>query len=295
MNTDFYKNFIVIAQMGNITEAAEKLNVAQSALSKQINTLEKYYGVKLLEKRRGKRQVAVTDAGLDFLRRAQEICQAEEGISLDMQTYKKNVGGTLRISVSQVAVSSFMEKYVLPFAKLYPQVNFQLHEETVVEQLKSLKDNKIDVAYANAPLPETSSFVRKPMTVERFYAVYKKENDCNFTPGTKINLLALQGIPLSCNYGCLSLLNKLCSAAGFTPEIRFVVTTGSAAAKFAEEGGSVAVVSRACCQHLPKGMAKCFIDEPELYYEQTLFWSASNRQPQVVKLFLEFALSQQQK
>ena len=295
MNTDFYKNFILIAQNGNITEAAEKLNIAQSALSKQINTLERFYGVKLLEKRRGKRQVVLTDAGLDFLRRAQEICQAEEGISLDMQAYKKSVGGTLRLSISQVTVNGFLDDYVLPFASLYPEVNFQLHEETVVEQLKSLKDNVIDVAYANAPLPEASSFICKPLQGEHFYAVYKKENSLGFSPGKKLKLQQLRGLPISCNYGCLSLLNKLCNSCGFVPEIRFIASTGSSAAHFAEEGGSVAVVSSASCQSLPREMARSFIEEKELSYEQTLLWSANARQAPVVKLFLEFVLEKQRK
>lgn len=294
MNTDFYRNFLIIAQTGNITEAANKLNIAQSALSKQISTLESYYGVTLLEKRRGKRQVILTDAGLDFLHRAQEICEAEEGISLDMQSYKKSVGGTLRLSISQAAVNSFMEKYLLPFAKLYPEVNFQLHEETVVEQLKSLKNNVIDIGYANAPLPETTSIVCKPLAGERFYAVYKKDNYLGFTPGNKISFKELEGLPLSCNYGCLSLLNKLANAIGFFPEIRFIVTTGTAATKFAEEGGSIAVVSGASCKHLPKGMARSFINEQELSYEQTLFWSANSKQSPVVKLFLNFVLNNEQ-
>jgi len=290
MNTDFYKNFIIVAQTGNITEAAEKLNFAQSALSKQINTLEKFYGVTLLEKRRGKRQVVLTDAGLDFLRRAQEICQVEEGIALDLQSYKKSVGGTLRLSVSQVAVNSFMERYVLPFATLYPEVNFQLHEETAVEQLKSLKDNVIDIAYANAPLPETSSFICKPIHVEKFYAVYKKENILGFNPEDKIELKQLKGVPLSCNYGCLDLLNKLSNNCDFIPEIRFVAKTGYAATKFAEEGSSVAVVSDASCQNLPSDMKRSFINEKELFFEQTLLWYSDVRQSPVVKLFIDFVL-----
>lgn len=292
MNTDFYKNFLLIAQTGNITETAEKLNIAQSALSKQINTLEKYYGVTLLEKHRGKRQVVLTDAGLDFLQRAQEICDAEEGIALDMQAYKKSVGGTLRLSVSQATANSFIERYVMPFAKQYPEVNFQLHEETVFDQLKSLKNNLIDIAYANAPLPETQGMIFQPLAVERFYAIYKKDNRLGFAPGNKIRLKDLENLPLSCNYGCLSLLNKLCNANGFSPEIRFIVTSGIAAAKFAEEGGSVAVVSGACCKRLAKGLSRSFINEPELSYEKTIFWSAANRQTSVAKLFLNFVLQE---
>lgn len=288
MNTDFYRNFIIIAQTGNITEAAEKLNIAQSALSKQISTLESYYGVLLIEKRRGKRQIALTEAGLDFLRRAQEICESEQGIALDLQAYKKSIGGTLRLSISQVAVNGFMDKYLLPFAKLYPEVNFQLHEETVADQLKSLKNNLIDLAYANAPLPETDSFICKPISIERFYAVYKKDNSLGFTKESKIKLQELAGLPLSCNYGCLSLLNKLCNTYDFSPEIRFISTTGAAAVKFAEEGSSIAVVSDSACKKLPKGMARSYIAEKELSYEQTLFWFADKRQSQVLKLFLNY-------
>ena len=291
MNTDFYKNFIVVAQTGNITVAAEKLQIAQSALSKQLNAMEKHYGIALLDKKRGRRQVVLTDAGLDFLRRAQELCQAEESISLDMQAYKSSVGGTLRLSVSQVTVNDFMEKYILPFAKLYPDVNFQLHEETVAEQLKSLQENVVDVAYANAPLPETANFICKPLARERFYAVYKKNHVLHFNPGNKLDLVQLKNLRLSCNYGCLSLLRKLCKACGFAPEIRFIATTGLAAVKFAEAGDCVAVVSSSSCQHLPKGMTRCFIDDEELAYAQTLFWSATNRQTPIAKLFLEFVFA----
>lgn len=290
MNTEFYRNFLVVAQTGNITEAAEKLNLAQSALSKQIYTLEKYYGVTLLEKKRGRRQVVLTAAGMDFLQRVQELCELEEGISLDMQTHKQYVGGTLRLSISQVAVRDFLEKYLLPFATVYPQINFQLHEESAVEQLKSLKNNVVDIAYANAPLPETASFTCRSLHKEKFYAVYRKENGLGLLPKTKLRLAELEGLPLGCNYGCLSLINKLCNASGFTPEIRHIATTASTATKLAETGAVVAVVAESACSRLPKSMTRSFIDEEELCYNQTLFWFPHSQSKPVVKMFLDYVL-----
>ncbi len=290
MNTDFYRNFLVVAQTGNITEAAEKLNLAQSALSKQIYTLEKYYGVTLLEKKRGRRQVVLTAAGMDFLQRVQELCEVEEGISLDMQTHKQYVGGTLRLSISQVAVRDFLEKYLLPFATEYPQINFQLHEESAVEQLRSLKNGVVDIAYANAPLPETTSFTCSSLHKEKFYAVYRKENRMELQVKPKLRLEELAGLPLSCNYGCLSLINKLCNALSFSPEIRYIATTGSSAAKLAETGAVVAVVAGSACPRLPKYMTRSLIDEEELFYNQTLFWSPQSQGKPVVKMFLEYVL-----
>ena len=43
MDFDFYRNFIVIAETGNISAAAKRLSIVQPALSAQIKTLEKYY------------------------------------------------------------------------------------------------------------------------------------------------------------------------------------------------------------------------------------------------------------
>ena len=289
MNIEFYKNFITVAETGNITIAAEKLNIVQPALSKQIDALEKHYGIKLIEKQRGKRQITLTDAGVDFLRRAQEICQAEASLSLDLQTYKQNLDGTLRISVSNAASNIFMDNLLLPFSQTYPGVNFQIHEEAVSEQIISLKNNLIDVAYANAPLPENDSFNYLTMQKEQFYAVYHKNNTLNFHPNDRITLKELQNLPICCNYGCYNLLNNLCSAQGFSPQIRLISTTGTTATKFAENSSVVAVVSEVSCQHISDNLEKVLIKEENFIYYQTLFWSKQNRIIPILDKFIEFA------
>lgn len=290
MNLEFYKNFITVAETGNITIAAERLNIVQPALSKQLLTLEKYYGIKLIEKHRGRRQIVLTDAGVDFLRRAREICKAEEGITLDMQAYKKTLGGTLRISVSHAAMASFMDSYLLPFAKQHPDVNYQLHEEAVAEQIPSLKNDLIDISYANAPLQESASFNCLSLKHEPFYIVYHKdqENPLKIPADGNFKLPQLKGIPICCNFGCYSLLSSLCSANGFSPEIRFIATSGTAAVKFAENGKVVAVVSLASCEEISPYMEKILINEPQLAYHQTLFWSKNKAFSPVVTQFIDF-------
>ena len=56
MDFEFYRNFITVAETGNLTTASKKLALAQPALSAQIKTLEHYYGAKLIQTARGKRQ-----------------------------------------------------------------------------------------------------------------------------------------------------------------------------------------------------------------------------------------------
>ena len=56
MDFEFYRNFITVAETGNLTTASKKLALAQPALSAQSKTLEHYYGAKLIQTARGKRQ-----------------------------------------------------------------------------------------------------------------------------------------------------------------------------------------------------------------------------------------------
>lgn len=80
MDFEFYRNFITVAETGNLTTASKKLALAQPALSAQIKTLEHYYGAKLIQTARGKRQLTLTEAGEAFLGKARQICRTEETI-----------------------------------------------------------------------------------------------------------------------------------------------------------------------------------------------------------------------
>lgn len=125
MDFEFYRNFITVAETGNLTTAAKKLSLAQPALSAQIKTLEQYYGTPLVKTARGKRQLLLTEAGTAFLDKARQICRTEEGLLLDMQSFNKKASGTLHFSVSpaksaffsrrlSAALCGALSRYLLP-------------------------------------------------------------------------------------------------------------------------------------------------------------------------------------
>ena len=214
MDFEFYRNFITVAETGNITTAAQKLNLAQPALSAQIKTLEQHYGVNLINMSRGKRQLSLTEAGSSFLDKAREICQAEESLQLEMQSFNRRVSGTLRFSVSYAARPYFIEHYLLPFAKAYPEIGYQLREEAAAQQLSSIKNNSSDIAYANAPLAASPLYNYKRCRLEHFFAVFKKDNHLDFTPTEPIRLKDLKELPISCNFSSYSTLQKLYKKQG---------------------------------------------------------------------------------
>src|SRR5215469_9189063 len=77
--------FVAVAQKKHFTQAAEELNLAQPALSQQIQQLERELGLLLLE--RTSRSVRLTLAGEVFLRRAERILREVELAQQEMQEF----------------------------------------------------------------------------------------------------------------------------------------------------------------------------------------------------------------
>ena len=286
MDFEFYRNFITVAETGNLTTASKKLALAQPALSAQIKTLEHYYGAKLIQTARGKRQLTLTEAG-----EARQICRTEETILLDMQSFNKKASGTLRFSVSPAKSTFFINTYLRPFAAAYPEICFQFREEAVSAQTRHIAENSSDFAFANAPLPSPQLFAAHKTQKEYFYAVYSPQANCGLDPQQPLTPKQLQNIPVCCNFGCYSLLRKACLKHGFMPKIRFIATTNTAALAFVQDGSGIAIVSAGDRDDFPQGLLQQQLADDELYFEQTLFWSKKDRLSATAQLFLDFYLA----
>ena len=113
MDFEFYRNFCVIAEAGNITKAAQKLNTVQTALSAQVKKLEQNYGVQLLKTQQGKKKLELTPAGVDFLQKAKAICSLEDELTLDMQKYGSTISGTISFGASHSRSRYYLEKFII--------------------------------------------------------------------------------------------------------------------------------------------------------------------------------------
>src|SRR5258707_15446196 len=89
--------FVVLAQALNFTEAAEIIGIAQPALSQQIRALELELGVTLLD--RTSRRVSLTDAGLAFSSRAEQLLADADKARLEMQEFAGLLRGKIVVGV----------------------------------------------------------------------------------------------------------------------------------------------------------------------------------------------------
>lgn len=114
------KVFIVAAEEGNFSRAAERLQLSQSAVSQNIQSIEKTYGVSLFV-RRG-RTVELSEAGQSILPLARELLNASRLLEDSLHNINNMVGGELLIGCSTSAGRYLMPSLLSQFQRMYPAI-----------------------------------------------------------------------------------------------------------------------------------------------------------------------------
>jgi DNA-binding transcriptional LysR family regulator len=145
--------FVAVAEEKNFTRAAERLHIAQPPLSRQIQQLEEMLGVSLIEK--GTRPVKLTEAGHFFLAHAKPLLD-QVG---ELRAMTQRIGKLERmLSVGFVASTLYglLPDIIRRYRERNPEVEVTLHEMTTVEQIKALKEGRIDVGFGRLKSEDTS-------------------------------------------------------------------------------------------------------------------------------------------
>lgn len=125
MDLRLLEYFLAVAKTGNITKAAEQLHVTQPTISRQLMELEEIMGARLLI--RGKRQATLTDAGILFQQRAEEILSLMEKTSRDIAAQNDLLGGTVVIGCVETSASRMLPEVLRGFSARHPGVRYELY------------------------------------------------------------------------------------------------------------------------------------------------------------------------
>jgi DNA-binding transcriptional LysR family regulator len=116
--------FVAAAERQHMTRAAEALNLAQSAVSGAIASLEQRYGTKLFH--RVGRGIALTEAGALFLPEAQAVLARAERAELVLSELGDLKRGTLTVQASQTIASYWLPRFLVRFRQSHPGVEIKL-------------------------------------------------------------------------------------------------------------------------------------------------------------------------
>ncbi len=151
--------FLTAVNEGNITRAANILYITQPALSRQLIELEQELGTVLLL--RGKRGFTLTDDGLFFRQRAEEIVELADRAERAFVDRSDLVSGIISIGATEAIGSRFLSEVIKQFSEKYPLVHFRLYNEMVDDIKERLDRGLVDVGLLLEPVDiEKYDFVR---------------------------------------------------------------------------------------------------------------------------------------
>jgi len=154
VNLKTLKYFVVVAEEGNMHRAAERLHIAQPALTRQIKVLENALRVELFE--RLPRGVQLTAAGRSYLIDARNLLELSAQANERVAMVNSGIMGSLRLGLHEVAHKyGIFRRIIETFTNNYRDIQLSFNIMSSQRQLDALLVGDIDVGfvYLWQPLP----------------------------------------------------------------------------------------------------------------------------------------------
>ena len=142
--------FVAAAEELHFGRAAQRLNMTQSPLSRQIQLLERILDVTLLE--RTSRNVALTPAGRVFLIEARRIVRLAESAQLSARRVARGDAGKVSIGFTAVSGYSLIPHIVAQARAALPNIELELREMVTTDQVEALLTGLIDIGFVRPPV-----------------------------------------------------------------------------------------------------------------------------------------------
>ncbi|WP_067929508.1 LysR family transcriptional regulator [Alicyclobacillus shizuokensis] len=143
---DFHqlRYFVTAARLGHVTQAAKRLHVAQSAVSRQIHLLEEELGAPLFV-REGK-GVQLSPFGLRFLPQAERILRQVEAAYEEARRFHDPHAGVIRLGFPHSVGVHVVPRLLAAYRRVEPAVTFDLVQDRVRRLVDALLEGALDLA-----------------------------------------------------------------------------------------------------------------------------------------------------
>jgi DNA-binding transcriptional LysR family regulator len=142
-----FRLFAAVVEERNIARAAKRCNIAASAVSKRIADLEARSKVELLYRLRD--GVEPTSAGLSLFGQIKQVLSLVDHLDAELSEFASGLQGRIRIFANTSAVTQFLPEDLKEFSDAYPEVRFDLTEDTSSHNIDGLNNGSCDIAIFN--------------------------------------------------------------------------------------------------------------------------------------------------
>ena len=276
--------FIAVADELHFGRAAQRLNMTQPPLSRQIQILERVLGTPLLK--RTSRSVQLTPAGKNFLREARQIVYLVERASRAVQKTSLGEFGSLGLGFTAASGYRFIPQLLGEIRQILPMVDLDLKEMVTDAQIDALIARQIDLGLLRPPI-RSAELSSMPILREGLMIATPKAGIEGFaTPRTLADFEGLPTItfaPQGARY-FYDLLGGLFTARGVAPlYVHYIGQIHSILALVGAGRGAALVPEAALALHFD-GVDLHPLPEVGKPVELSLVWRTDNDNPTLERL-----------
>jgi DNA-binding transcriptional LysR family regulator len=240
--------FVAVAEELHFSRAAERLHVAQPAVSEQVRKLEEALSVRLLN--RTKREVSLTEAGATLLAEARRVLQQVERARLATHEARDRTTARLRIGYTPASLPTSVPKALQRLAASMKHLEATLEPAFALELIAAVRDERLDAAIVSLPAP-TAGLRTTQLGRERAVAALPAGHRHAMRPAIRLDHLAPERIvllPREASRPFYDAVLAACQSAALSPSL--VETRGTCV-----EPALLAVASGAGIGLLPESVA----------------------------------------
>lgn len=211
--------FLAVAEELHFGRAAEKLHLAQPALSQMIRGLERELGTSLFE--RTTRKVRLTPSGEALLEPAKAIQVHVEGVKRIARAAQQGEIGSIKVGFAGTSGYSILSLLAREVSRQQPGISLELHPQIYSgEAMMALRDGVLDLAVVSSPAPDgiSTQVVRN----ERIMLAVPSDHRIARLKQVSAHDLRHQrfiAYPASHGSRVRDAMLSICTAAGFVPHI----------------------------------------------------------------------------
>lgn len=163
--------FLVVLEEGSLRRAADRLRVSQSAITRQMQSLELEFGGRVLE--RTSAGVRPTNGGQALAERAKTLLADYESAIAEVRRLNRGESERLRIGYIASAVREYLGPALAVLRRAYPRLKVKMLDQTPGEMIIALRQGKIDLALTlhGIELLSRDFYARKLATVRSVVAL----------------------------------------------------------------------------------------------------------------------------
>ena len=240
---------LAVAEYGNFSEAALRLDLSQSAVSHAIASLEDELGILLFS--RSRQGAAPTPVGEQAIEYARQILQLLEEMVAAAKSEKSLQSGSVRVACMRSAATHILPSAIAQFRRRSPGIAIDILEHfDHLDVEKALREGQADVGFTH--LPTSAEFETWEILRDEYVALLPPTANLNQSQCTWEELFAYPLILPSANNACFATIrNHLLSVGVRINNVAYQVNEDSTSVSMVLQGLGAAILPRLAAEPIP--------------------------------------------